>query len=700
MSHPYLFSLFVPMFLTLVARGQTPAHRQQEEETRRRKIERVLQIQDLRTPHDGSLRGALSDDDPEVRRRACLAYASLEDTTAIAQLVAGLTDPDTRVQEAAAFALGQTGAVLSEPGRLRLEDDLLWKRLGETTARDRLIEELGKFGTPEALRQLMIRLGNEFPETHPDALQAAMARFAIRGIVSDDGVRYLLRHTRPADGTPWQVVYALQRIGDHPLVRQEMEQLLLLREHPDPVARMQLAVLLGKVKEPRLVLTTLQTLAMHDADWRVRVNALRALAGQGLRAREASIEIVRASIFDPHPLVALAAIHAAGSSDIGGEIPDPSANRILDGLMLIAANTAGTFHWSVQSQAAGALAELLGAQALRFCRSASNAEPGLAAGLLRAAGKTGSHDALPLLLARIDDASPRIACAALDGLDALFSRHTTDTALCEAVRQACLAALRSPDVAVVSTAAGILREEPLASRESADALAAKLAALRVPDDIEAFQEICATLGALKDRTTVPSLLATLTVPDPSVAHAAAEALKNITGVSYDGRIPQRTEPLYTDFDFPYLRSLPDTIGASLETARGTIELILFKDAAPFTVMALAKLAGQRGFFRGRTIHRVVPNFVVQGGDPRGDGWGGPGFTLRSEFSLLHFETGTMGIASAGKDTEGSQFFITHSPQPHLDGKYTIVGKVTRGQEIVDQILPDDRLFDLTVTRRE
>ena len=96
------------------------------------------------------------------------------------------------------------------------------------------------------------------------------------------------------------------------------------------------------------------------------------------------------------------------------------------------------------------------------------------------------------------------------------------------------------------------------------------------------------------------------------------------------------------------------------------------------------------------FHRVVPNFVVQGGDPRGDGWGGPGYALRTEISTLHFEAGSLGMASAGKDTEGSQFFITHSPQPHLDGRYTVFGKVVAGMEIVEGLQIGDGILAVEI----
>ena len=161
-----------------------------------------------------------------------------------------------------------------------------------------------------------------------------------------------------------------------------------------------------------------------------------------------------------------------------------------------------------------------------------------------------------------------------------------------------------------------------------------------------------------------------------------------------GPLPSLPPP-YSDFDFAYLRALPARPRVALETTRGTIVLELEPDAAPFTVMSFLKLALGKNFYNGTTFHRVVPNFVVQGGDPRGDGWGGPGYALRSEFSPLRFETGTLGIASSGKDTEGCQFFITHSPQPHLDGRYTVFGRVVEGQEIVERILIGDRILSIT-----
>ena len=111
-------------------------------------------------------------------------------------------------------------------------------------------------------------------------------------------------------------------------------------------------------------------------------------------------------------------------------------------------------------------------------------------------------------------------------------------------------------------------------------------------------------------------------------------------------------------------------GLRVHTEKGVIEIDFAGAPAPVGQHALAALA-ERGYFDGLRWHRVVPDFVIQGGDPRGDGYGGPGFTLPCEWSNLAYERGTVGIALAGKDTGGSQIFITQSRQPHLDGRYTI-----------------------------
>ncbi|MCA1649977.1 MAG: peptidylprolyl isomerase, partial [Acidobacteria bacterium] len=128
--------------------------------------------------------------------------------------------------------------------------------------------------------------------------------------------------------------------------------------------------------------------------------------------------------------------------------------------------------------------------------------------------------------------------------------------------------------------------------------------------------------------------------------------------------------------------------AFVETAKGTIEFELSVVDAPQTARNFMALV-RKGFFNGLQVHRVVPNFVVQTGDPRGDGEGGPGYTIRDELNDRPYFRGTVGMALDWRDTGGSQFFITHSPQPHLDARYTVFGRVVSGMEVVDRIQQGD-----------
>jgi peptidylprolyl isomerase len=309
-------------------------------------------------------------------------------------------------------------------------------------------------------------------------------------------------------------------------------------------------------------------------------------------------------------------------------------------------------------------------------------------------GIAGNADALETLSGNARNEDPLLARTALEGMQELSRRNPGNASVLERTYSTAVKLLEENDVALVTTAASVLGDSLFLRASSVDPLAARLSRLRIPDDIEAIQEVVATLGRLKDRRAVGILESTMKRPDRSVALASAAALRSITG--NDVSVPYGFEPLFTDLDFPYLRQLPETVRVELGTVRGNILMEFYKSAAPFTVMSVLKLATQRGFYRGLPFHRVVPNFVVQGGDPRGDGWGGPGFSLRSEFSSLTYDRGTVGIASAGKDTEGSQFFITHSPQPHLDGRYTIIGRVISGMDAVDRIQVDDHILDMKI----
>ena len=136
---------------------------------------------------------------------------------------------------------------------------------------------------------------------------------------------------------------------------------------------------------------------------------------------------------------------------------------------------------------------------------------------------------------------------------------------------------------------------------------------------------------------------------------------------------------------------------NIETEKGNMVVELFNEDAPQTVANFEKLI-QEGFYDGLAFHRVIPNFVIQGGCPKGTGMGGPGYTIKCETANnpnQHLR-GSLSMAHAGKDTGGSQFFICHSPQPHLDGNHTVFGRVIEGIDVVDKISAGDKMLKLTV----
>jgi len=141
-----------------------------------------------------------------------------------------------------------------------------------------------------------------------------------------------------------------------------------------------------------------------------------------------------------------------------------------------------------------------------------------------------------------------------------------------------------------------------------------------------------------------------------------------------------------------------TYQAMIETERGAIELELYPEYAPKTVNNFVFLA-RESFYDGVSFHRVIDDFMIQGGDPTGTGRGGPGYRFEDEVdgNPLKHETGSISMANAGPNTNGSQFFITHSPQAHLDGKHTVFGKVTRGQEVVDGVKQSDTIIKVEIT---
>lgn len=155
------------------------------------------------------------------------------------------------------------------------------------------------------------------------------------------------------------------------------------------------------------------------------------------------------------------------------------------------------------------------------------------------------------------------------------------------------------------------------------------------------------------------------------------------------------EGKHFDKDYSGIKS----IEATIETHEGKIVLDLDFKAAPNTVANFVDLAG-KGFYNGLVFHRVVPGFMIQGGDPEGNGTGGPGYTIDDEFSSLKHDAGVISMANRGPNTNGSQFFITQTPQHHLDGKHSVFGKVLEGLDVVCRIEQNDKIINITIVEKK
>jgi cyclophilin family peptidyl-prolyl cis-trans isomerase len=235
----------------------------------------------------------------------------------------------------------------------------------------------------------------------------------------------------------------------------------------------------------------------------------------------------------------------------------------------------------------------------------------------------------------------------------------------------------------------------LSRAEAAETLRAVLVDAAGEEPADARLIALDALVELVGREAEPDLVTAFQDPEFTVRLAAARLARQV-GLETLARTPVAPAVRGRGFDF-YVEAAREelaggTKGLHLITARGLVDLELLPSEAPLTVRRILELA-RSGFFDGLSFHRVVPDFVVQGGDPRGDGWGGPEESMRCEVNRLRYDRGMVGMALSGKDTGGSQFFVTHSPQPHLDGGYTIFGRVRpESMAVVDALRRHDAIL--------
>ncbi|MGD0037012.1 MAG: peptidylprolyl isomerase, partial [Bacteroidota bacterium] len=467
-----------------------------------------------------------------------------------------------------------------------------------------------------------------------------------------------------------------------------------------PYIRMYLATLLGrsKSKDSQEILDTLEITETKLDDWHVWVQIVRARAAlakttdkmlskylEYLSAKNDHIKIAALQAFSasPSPLVEQSRITDSMRSTLRGIANDITENEAVRGEALVALGKyfpkelKSFYAWTADNQVISRLK----------------------AKLLEGISQKITKEHLTILRHNLNHESNRVAMAAWDFIrpmlnPAVINKLDLDSNesiyLPKDIFREAKSALAKNDMGITTIVANLFADTMVFSNfknagladQIIDEFISAFGKLTHNDDLEAKQVILQALGNMNNVHAVPFLERELSESERSIAAEAAESLRRITGKDYSNRLPQRTITSRTEEDWNLLESIKTNQRVRIVTNRGEITLELMKEQAPFTVLNFVKLI-KKEFYNGLYIHRVVPDFVVQGGDPRGDGWGGPGYKMRTEISTANYERGSCGMASAGKDTEGSQFFITHISTPHLDGRYTIFAKVVKGMEVVD-----------------
>jgi cyclophilin family peptidyl-prolyl cis-trans isomerase/HEAT repeat protein len=636
---------------------------------RMEKLTRLLAAEDRRDLTTDVKLG-LADSDRSVRRRAALAAGRIGDAGAVPALIPLLQDSELEVRQMAAFALGLIGEPLAvDPLLAALKDP-------EPVVRGRAAEALGQIGDARAAPAIaqmvvgalppkapLVTVRGDDPASLTDPwLEPRLGVFALARLKDARSAQAALLLAGKPRFDWWAATWTAMRL-ENPALR---PLLLAAVTSTDALSRAYGARGLGALKDPADLDTLLPLL--RDRDETVVVNAVRAVA---LLGEARAVPPVSALLRSPSSVLRVEALKALSVLP-----PDRGLRE------RVIAEVGSPEPW----MRAAALQALARMEREDFALVLANLDPDPAwfvrAGLAAALAIAGDEASQARLLAMLKDDDVRVLPYVLEALRQARGPDSVDT-----LRRH----LDHPDFAVRMAAADQLAA--LKVTGLSEALAASLA--RAKGDVEMDARLSlVTLLAIQKDARAAALLREIASGDSArpVRERAARELRAL------GETPPAPGPEpVTRPALDYLEALAPYEAAAgsvytprvfLQMKQGRVEIHLNVVEAPLMSATFLDLA-RRGYFDGLTFHRVVPGFVVQGGDPRGDGNGGPGFALRDEIGQRPYGRGVVGMALSGKDTGGSQLFITLAPAPHLDGRYTVFGWVASGMDVVDKIRPGD-----------
>ena len=607
----------------------------------------------------------LEDGEARIRRRAAIAAGRVGLSEAVPALVGLLqADRDAEVRQMAAFGLGLIGDPSAvEALRVAVADPL-------PLVAGRAAEALGLLNdtaSAPAIGKMVAAHAAAAAAVAPDDARAEVGgaadafRLGVYALARLKTYDALAASVLGPDGQPrlqwWPVAYALQRIED----KRALPALLALARAESPYTRAFAVKGLGALRDPSAVPVLLPLIDASGATSGSTIEAIRAMGRIGdARGEPALTKLLYTRGLNPmvraETLLALGGSAATVSVDVFVDfLGDPLPTVRLAALQGFARRGDDTFltvlsgldpdaHWSVR------------------------------AGLAAILGSKDPERSLPRLTPMLADADARVVPAVLTAMTKLKA---------PGLAKILFEHLAKEDAGIRAAAASNIGE--LKPEGGVDALVAAYKrgeADLVIDMRAAALEALSKYGAA---AAVPALRTALGDKDWAVRVKAAELLKALDPTIETARaIRPAPAPSSFNYESPLLTAPAVSPHVYIETAKGTIEIELDVLDAPMTASNFMTLA-RKSYFDGLSFHRVVPNFVIQGGDPRGDGEGGPGYTIRDELNQEPYLRGTVGMALAWRDTGGSQFFITHAPQPHLDGRYTVFGRVVSGMDVIDTI---------------
>ena len=640
----------------------------------------LLRMEDARVLDTALVAAQLSSPTAEVRARAALAAARTGDRAATPLLLRALADSAATVRRRAAFALGELGDT-----SLAVVDGLMAVALRDRAApAAEAIAAIGRLGAGTgrtAVDSILARTGGAVSVLHETLLAAwrlprdgATIQAIARWTSSDDPeVRWRAAYALARNPSPDAIASLLSAVDDvDPRVRSYAVRGLRSAQADSAGMRERaLAVLLDAARDP------------HP---HVRTNAIGLLAGY--RTSQRTTPVLAHALADSVANVAVAAAQALAQSDdraSTGALRDATASGRPDGLRTaalhawmsvdsataapVALEWADSSRWLLRMHAARALGRARPADAAPALRRLARDEHPLVAAEALAAVRSISDsiaDARRIFIEQLGAAHPLVRAAATRGMSSSAGAADLDLLL-QAYDRARQDSVRDAAIAAVQALARARRAGVPVERT----FFLRFGEFGAPSDAAVHRLIRDSIGEPPEAWGEPR-------PTIRVQPAAF----------YEGII--RT------YVAPVLAGAPPA-RVIIATTHGDIVLELASADAPLTVHNFISLI-ERGYYAGTRWHRVVPNFVIQDGDPRGDGSGGPGYAIRDEINPLRYMRGTLGMALSGPDTGGSQYFITHSPQPHLDGGYTVFGRVIDGMDAVDRVVQDDPILSMRVLR--